>query len=109
MLTLYKSGCYTFLRIRGECFKTNLSRRSKYFCKNAKAWKLLQDCNQSDVTKKTRSSLHKIVSDGIRSVIGRKRKPSDPSDYDSVALRIPLTAPFFDLHTIGRLQGVNQP
>ena len=35
-------------------FSKNLSRRCKYICKNVKTWKLLQDCNQSDVTKKTR-------------------------------------------------------
>ena len=38
------------------------------------------------------------VSDGSRSVVGRKRKPSDPSDSDSVALPIPIATRFFDLH-----------
>ena len=38
------------------------------------------------------------VSDGSRSGVGRKTKPSDPSDSDSVALPIPIATPFFDFH-----------
>ena len=38
------------------------------------------------------------VSNVSRSVVGRKRKPSDLSDSDSVALLIPIATPSFDLH-----------
>ena len=46
------------------------------------------------------------VSDGSRSVVGRKRKPSDPSDYDSVELPIPIVTPFFS--DSGYVAGGNQ-
>ena len=44
------------------------------------------------------SGIQNDVSDGSKSVVERKRKPSDPSDFDSVALPIPIASPFIDLH-----------
>ena len=48
------------------------------------------------------TSSHVNGSDGIRSGVERKRKPSDPSDSDCVELTIPIPSSFFDSHWNGR-------